>query len=273
MEAVFEVRGLDCSYDGSKVVLRIEDLVLPRGGLYFFVGASGIGKSTLLETLGMMNKPYLPRFNALSYYNDDGKINLADLWQSGDQALSAFRQKEYSFIFQDTNLMPQFTAAENMAYPLLLEGMDWEQAKKRVEDVMPLLDLDPFVMDRSIAQLSGGQRQRLAFVRGFVSTFEVMFADEPTGNLDPINANNVLSVLREHLHSRGKTAIIVSHDIALAVAFADRIYYLTKQVDGQEGTRGFLDKDQYFERQGKIWLHKGKALQEDIENHLKSYLL
>jgi ABC-type lipoprotein export system ATPase subunit len=273
MEAVFEIKGLDCSYDGQKVVLRIDELLLPAGGLYFFIGASGIGKSTLLETLGMMNKPYLPSFKALNYYSKKGLTQLSELWKSGDKALSLFRQKEYSFIFQDTNLMPQFTAGENMAYPLLLEGMEWAQAKKRVAEVMPMLDLDPNLMDRSIAQLSGGQRQRLAFVRGFVSTFEVIFADEPTGNLDPINAANVLSVLKEHLKSRGKTAIIVSHDIALAAAFADRIYYFKKQIGEDQSTSGYLTNDQYLERKEQVWMHKDMAVQEEIENYLKSYLL
>ena len=266
---MFELKDIECTYDGQKTVLSIPDLTLSSGKLYFFIGASGVGKSTLLEALGMMNYPLKQDKGKLHFVDRDQKTDIHKQWKSSDEALSSFRQKHFSFIFQNTNLMPHFTAGENMCYTLLLEGMTWESASAKVKAMMPSLSLDVALFDRQVQQLSGGQRQRLAFVRAFVSSFDVLFGDEPTGNLDPITAKNLMQILKDYIFSHQKSAIIVSHDIALATEFADRIYYLRKN-DAAEG--GILTNDQYFEKVDGQWLHHTKKVDGNIISELYRYL-
>jgi len=136
-----------------------------------------------------------------------------------------------------------------MCYTLLLEGMTWEAASAKVKTMMPSLSLDVALFDRPVQQLSGGQRQRLAFVRAFVSSFDV--------------------ILKDYIITHQKSAIIVSHDITLATEFADRIYYLRKN-DVGEG--GILKSDQYFEKVDGQWLHHTKKVDGNIISELYRYL-
>lgn len=266
---MFEIKGLECTYDRQTVVLKIEDLHLQKGNLYFFIGASGVGKSTLLETLGMMNYPVYADKGDINFVSDGQKTSLHDQWKKSDDEISKFRQQHFSFIFQNTNLMPHFTAGENMCYTLLLEGMKWDDAAQKVRTLMPHLSLDLDLFDRPVQQLSGGQRQRLAFVRAFVSSFDVLFGDEPTGNLDPITAQNLMKILKDYIHLHSKTAIIVSHDIPLAAQFADRIYYLKKN-ENKEG--GVLTQNQYFEKKDDVWYHHNIKIDGPIASELYQYL-
>ncbi len=265
---------MTAAYDAAQPVLYIEELHIPRGGVFFVLGASGIGKSTLLEILGMMNDPFLPG-TAVFEYTPKGKepISLDKLWNASDDSRSAFRREQYSFIFQNTNLMPNFTAGENMAYTLMLEGKSLEESREKVLSVMPELGLDTSLFDRPIHHLSGGQRQRLAFVRAFVSTFEVLFGDEPTGNLDPNTARNMMNTLTDFVHTQHKTAVLVSHDLGLASEFADRIYYLKKSEgsDAQQ-PRGILSNKQVLIRKNGGWEHNGILIQGGIESVLKEVL-
>jgi len=266
---MFEITNLVCSYDRKNAVLNIPSLKLERGNLYFFIGASGIGKSTLLETLGMMNNAIMPNQGAISFTCDGNKIDLHQCWQWTDNEISSFRQKYFSFIFQNTNLMPSFTAGENMCYTLLLEGLTWAEASEKVKLLMPRLSLDIGLFDKNVQQLSGGQRQRLAFMRAFVSSFEVLFGDEPTGNLDPVSAAGLMEILRNYIKENNKTAIVVSHDITLATKYGDRIYYLRKSSDGNGG---ILDNLQYFENREDGWYHCDRRISKDIFLALYSYL-
>lgn len=266
---MFEIKDLICTYDQKSTVLSIPSLQLEKGKVYFFIGASGVGKSTLLETLGMMNYPVRPDNSNLCFVKDGIKKNLHDQWRKSDKEISAFRQEHFSFIFQNTNLMPHFTAGENMCYTLLLEGMSWEDASKKVKALMPSLSLDLDLFDRPVQQLSGGQRQRLAFVRAFVSSFDVLFGDEPTGNLDPITATSLMNILRDYIINHDKTAIIVSHDIPLASKFGDKIFYLTKGVNNEGG---LLKQNQHFERRNGTWYHDQIKIEADIVSTLQQYL-
>lgn len=237
MEKLFEIQNLRCSYDKhyregqSKVVLEIEHLAIPRGKKIFIVGESGIGKSTILETLGMMNNTIVPgdptTFNF--YESADKVLDLKGMWKKRDKVLSDFRLKHYSFIFQSTNLMRNFTAFENIAFTRMLQGFSKFSCFQRTKKVLADLGLDHIDEKRMAQELSGGQQQRLAFARAILPDFTVLFGDEPTGNLDAENAVRVMEILTNKLNEHeGASAIIVSHDMHLAVTFADVIVKIRK---------------------------------------------
>ena len=244
MQNLFEIKGLRCSYDKnyregiSKVVLEINHLVIPRGKKIFIVGESGIGKSTILETLGMMNNTIVPdRGIVFDFYETaDKKIDLASMWgHKGDKQLSEFRLKNYSFIFQSTNLMRNFTAFENTAFTRMLQGYGKDECFKRTKEVLNDLGLDHIDEQRMAQELSGGQQQRLAFARAILPDFTVLFGDEPTGNLDAENAVRVMQILAKKLDDlQGASAIIVSHDMHLAVSFADVVVKIRKEIRAKQ---------------------------------------
>lgn len=243
MQNIFEIEKLRCSYDKnykegkSKVVLEIEHLEIPKGKKIFIVGESGIGKSTILETLGMMNNTIVPDQDAKFIFHDfeveKGKsIDLKNMWKGkSEKALSDFRLKNFSFIFQSTNLMRNFTAYENIAFTRMLQGYSkfhcFQRAKKTLSD----LGLEHIGEERMAIELSGGQQQRLAFARAILPDFTVLFGDEPTGNLDGENAVKVMQILSGKLDELpGSSAIIVSHDMHLSIQFADMIVKIRKEL-------------------------------------------
>lgn len=238
MSKLFEIENLRCSYDKnyregiSKVVLEINHLEIPKGKKIFMVGESGIGKSTILETIGLMNKTFVtsPDSKFLFYEEDDKSVDLSAIWTTGgDKLLSAFRLKHYSFIFQSTNLMRNFTAFENISFTRMLQGYSKYSCYNRTRKVLADLGLEHVDEHRMAQELSGGQQQRLAFARAILPDFTVLFGDEPTGNLDPENANRVMQILSNKLDELGgASAIIVTHDMHLAVTFADVIIKIRK---------------------------------------------
>lgn len=237
MEKLFEIQNLRCSYDKnyregqSRVVLEIKHFAIPRGKKIFIVGESGIGKSTILETLGMMNNTIVPGDNTRFVFFDDNakETNLKDMWKKSDKVLSDFRLKNYSFIFQSTNLMKNFTAFENIAFTRMLQGYTRFSCFQRTKKVLEDLGLEHVEPTRMAQELSGGQQQRLAFARAILPDFTVLFGDEPTGNLDAENAVRVMEILDSKLQEhQGASAIIVSHDMHLAVTFADVVVKIRK---------------------------------------------
>lgn len=237
MEKLFEIENLRCSYDKqyheghSRVVLEIKHFAIPRGKKIFIVGESGIGKSTILETLGMMNNTIVPGDKTrFVFFDADGKeTSLNDMWKMSDKVLSNFRLKNYSFIFQSTNLMKNFTAFENIAFTRMLQGFTRFSCFQRAKKVLEDLGLEHVKQTRMAQELSGGQQQRLAFARAILPDFTVLFGDEPTGNLDAENAVRVMEILNRKLEEHeGASAIIVSHDMHLAVSFADVVVKIRK---------------------------------------------
>lgn len=239
MNRLFEISDLRCSYDRnyregvSKVVLEIRDLSLPKGKKVFIVGESGIGKSTILEVLGLMNNTIVPQDNArfVFYGNDDKPVDLLELWKKGsDDELSEFRLKHFNFIFQSTNLMRNFTAYENIALTRMLQGYSQQEAFAKASQVLEDLGLGHIAEDRMAQELSGGQQQRLAFARAILPDFTVLFGDEPTGNLDSDNAVKAMELLSAKLNElQGSSAVIVSHDMHLSATFADMIIKIRKE--------------------------------------------
>lgn len=239
MKKLFEIANLKCSYDRdyrdgvSKVVLEIKNLVLPKGRKIFIVGESGIGKSTILEVLGLMNNTVVPHVDSkfLFYDNEENPVDLLGLWaRNDDDELSEFRLRHFNFIFQSTNLMRNFTAYENIALTRMLQGYSRKDAYAKAFQVLSDLGLGHISEDRMANELSGGQQQRLAFARAILPDFSVLFGDEPTGNLDSDNAVKAMELLSGKLNElEGSSAVIVSHDMHLAVTFADVIIKIRKE--------------------------------------------
>lgn len=286
MNKLFEIHNLRCSYDKhyreeqSKVVLEIEDLIIPRGKKVFIVGESGIGKSTILETLGMMNNTIVPDSSTrfLFYEASEKGLDLKEMWKKSDKKLSDFRLKHYSFIFQSTNLMRNFTAFENVAFTRMLQGFSRFSCFRRTQKVLEDLGLEHVDEQRMGQELSGGQQQRLAFARAILPNFTVLFGDEPTGNLDAENAVRVMEILNDKLQEHdGSSAIIVSHDMHLAVTFADVIVKIRKcfrpkkHEEDEDISFGVIDKSCVYTLQDDgIWSNGIDAYQKsDFETFLR----
>jgi putative ABC transport system ATP-binding protein len=200
--------------DGECAVhaLRGVSLEIARGRLTAVMGPSGSGKSTLMHILAGLDKP------------TSGEVTVAGVDISGldDTALTRLRRDHIGFIFQFFNLLPMLTAAENIALPLKLAGgrPDPEWLAELVDKV----GLSHRLSHRP-SELSGGQQQRVAVARALVSRPSVMFADEPTGNLDSTTTGEILSLLRDSVDTFGQTTVMVTHD-AHAAAIADRVVFL-----------------------------------------------
>ena len=256
MGKLFEIEKLRCSYDKvfregiSKVILEINNLIIPKGKKVFIVGESGIGKSTILETLGLMNKTFVTsKDSKFLFFDGDMPIDLAAMWdQKSDKQLSAFRLKHFSFIFQSTNLMRNFTAFENISFTRMLQGYSKFSCFNRTRKLLAELGLEHVDDKRMAQELSGGQQQRLAFARAILPDFSVLFGDEPTGNLDPENANRVMQILsNKMIELEDASAIIVTHDMHLAITFADIIIKIRKHIrpklhnNDEDVTYGVID--------------------------------
>jgi putative ABC transport system ATP-binding protein len=200
--------------DGETAVeaLRGVSLAVAPGELVAVMGPSGSGKSTLMHILAGLDKP------------TSGEVSVAGVDVAGldDTALTKLRRDHIGFIFQFFNLLPMLTAAENIALPLKLAGGSPDPAW--LDELIDKVGLAARLGHRP-SELSGGQQQRVAVARALVSRPSVMFADEPTGNLDSTTGGEILALLRDSVDSLGQTTVMVTHD-AHAAAIADRIVFL-----------------------------------------------
>jgi len=198
--------------DTAVDALRGVSLDIDRGRLTAVMGPSGSGKSTLMHILAGLDRP------------TSGAVTVAgvDVTRLDDAALTKLRRDHIGFIFQFFNLLPMLTAAENIALPLKLAGQkpdpDW------LAELVETVGLGNRLGHRP-SELSGGQQQRVAVARALVSRPSVMFADEPTGNLDSTTSGEILSLLRDSVDTLGQTTVMVTHD-AHAAAIADRVLFL-----------------------------------------------
>lgn len=190
---------------GRLEVLRGITLDIAPGEITAFLGPSGAGKTTLLQVLGTLMSPDSGR---VLY---DGK----DVTQLNDKQLSAFRNRHIGFVFQFHQLLPEFSALENVMLPALIGGSARTQAKARASELLGLLGLGDRMSHRP-AQLSGGECQRVAVARALVNKPAVVFADEPTGSLDPRNRDEIKSLFYSLCRDYGHTFVIVTHDLSLA---------------------------------------------------------
>ena len=190
---MIEIEGITKSF-GQLQVLKGIDLNIDKGEVVSIVGPSGAGKTTLLQIIGTLDRA------------DSGRviINGTDVSRMKEKELSAFRNKEIGFVFQFHQLLPEFTALENVTIPALIKGVSAAEAKKKSMEMLDFLGLSARASHKP-AELSGGEKQRVAVARALINNPSVVLADEPSGSLDTKN--------KEELH---KTFVIVTHDEGLA---------------------------------------------------------
>ncbi len=213
--AVVSARDLVRRYgEGDTAVdaLRGVSVDIAAGRLTAVMGPSGSGKSTLMHILAGLDKP------------TSGEVTVAgvDISELGDDELTKLRRDHIGFIFQFFNLLPMLTAAENIVLPTRLAGIKPDQAW--LDEVVASVGLTERLSHKP-SELSGGQQQRVAVARALVSRPSVMFADEPTGNLDSTTSGEILGLLRTSVDELGQTTVMVTHD-AHAAAIADRVLFL-----------------------------------------------
>lgn len=201
--------GIQKSY-GHLQVLKSVDLHVAKGEIVAIVGASGAGKSTLLHILGTLDNP------------DSGKVFIhdTDVFAQSSRELAAFRNRAIGFVFQFHNLLPEFSALENVLIPGLIGGKDPKETGKRAEELLQMLGIG-HRKDHKPSELSGGEQQRTAVARALINSPDLILADEPSGNLDSKNAvelHNLFFQLRKDLN---QTFIIVTHNSDLS-KMADR---------------------------------------------------
>ena len=189
--------------EGRVTALDRASLTIGPGDFLSIMGPSGSGKSTLLHLLSGLDRPT----SGQVLYDD------TDLWSLGDKALSALRRRRVGFIFQHFNLLPVLTARENILMPLLLDKKPPDPA--HLERLAGLLGLEDR-LDHLPHQLSGGQQQRVAIARALMAKPDVVFADEPTGNLDSKSGGEVMELLRAAQRELGTTLVVITHDEKIA---------------------------------------------------------
>jgi putative ABC transport system ATP-binding protein len=207
--ALIEARGVEKSF-GPTPALRGASVGVAAGEIVAVMGPSGSGKSTLLHCLAGILTP------------DVGEVWFAGrrIDRLGETERSSLRRAHFGFVFQSGQLVPELTAEENVALPLLLGGTRRGRALAQARPWFDRLGLNGLEQRRS-GELSGGQAQRVALARGMVATPEVLFADEPTGSLDSLAGEQVMDLLTDTARSAGTTVILVTHDARVA-AYADR---------------------------------------------------
>lgn len=180
------------------------DLIIKRNEYVAIMGPSGSGKSTMMNILGCLDSP------------SDGSyvLNGTDVSQMADNELAEVRNKEIGFIFQSFNLLPRYTALENVALPLIYSGEPRSVRDKRAEEALESVDLTDRMHHRP-NELSGGQRQRVAVARALVNSPSMILADEPTGNLDSKTSIDIMKLF-EKIHNKGNTIIVVTHEEDIA---------------------------------------------------------
>ncbi len=200
-------------YYGDLHVLKGVDLHIKPGEIVSIVGASGAGKTTLLQILGTLDRPEKDKNSVL-------EINQTDIYKLSSKELARFRNKHIGFIFQFHQLLPEFTALENICIPAFIQNTPKEEAEKRGRELLGFLGLEHRA-DHKPSELSGGEQQRIAVARALVNNPAVIFADEPSGNLDSESAENLHALFFRLREEFGQTFVIVTHNEELA-DMADR---------------------------------------------------
>jgi lipoprotein-releasing system ATP-binding protein len=221
LKELIRVEQLFKSYGngGKRVeVLKGVDLTFSQGEKAAIVGASGIGKTTLLHILGTLDRPSTGKV----FY--EGK----DIFTLNETDLSVFRNREIGFVFQFHHLLPEFSALENTMMPCLIRGTPEKEAESRAETILTLVGLKERLSHKP-GELSGGEQQRVAVARALVLEPKVLLADEPTGNLDTKTGESIFDLLQELNRIQGVTLIVVTHNLKLA----ERLSRQIQLIDGR----------------------------------------
>lgn len=217
MENIIEVKGIRKVYRvGNEKVIALEsiDLSIGKGEICCLLGTSGSGKSTLLNLMAGLEKP------------TRGEIIIKNthVEKLDEKRLVLFRQKYIGFVFQSYNLLPNLTALENVGLPLAFKGIPRWIRDKKSKQMLSSVGLKSH-SNRKPSQMSGGQQQRVGIARAFVGNPEIVFADEPTGNLDSKTTVEVMDLITGIAKKNNQTLIIVTHDINIA-GYADKIIHI-----------------------------------------------
>lgn len=197
---MIQARNIKKSF-GSLQVLRGIDLHVPKGKVYSIVGPSGAGKTTLLQILGTLSKP------------DEGEviINGQSVFSFDEKKMASFRNKEIGFVFQFHHLLPEFTALENVCIPAFIAKKSKKEAESRAKELLVFLGMGERLTHKP-SELSGGERQRVAVARALINDPAVVFADEPSGNLDTKNRNDLHDMFFTLRDRYNQSFVIVTHD-------------------------------------------------------------
>ena len=214
---MIQVRNIEKSF-GTLKVLKGIDLDVKKAEVVSIMGASGAGKSTLLQILGTLSTP------------DSGELVIdgTDVLKLGEKALAEFRNRRLGFVFQFHHLLPEFTALENVMIPAFIAGRSRKDAEKEAVALLEDMGLGGR-LDHKPSELSGGEQQRVAIARALINRPAVLFADEPSGNLDTRTKEEIHNLFFRLREKYGQTVVIVTHDPDLA-KMCDRSLFM---VDGQ----------------------------------------
>lgn len=201
---MIELQGITKSF-GSLQVLKGIDLTIDKGEVVSIVGPSGAGKTTLLQIMGTLDKPDMGRI----------LLNGTEINRLKERELAAFRNQEIGFVFQFHQLLPEFTALENVTIPALIQGVSSGEARRRAVEMLEFMGLSERASHKP-AELSGGEKQRVAVARALINHPSVVLADEPSGSLDTHNKEELHRLFFELRDKLGQTFVIVTHDEGLA---------------------------------------------------------
>lgn len=235
--SLIEIRGLKKYYKlGGNVIKALDgiDLDIEKGDFVALLGTSGSGKSTLLNMLAGLERPTK---GTIKY----GNISITDL---NEEQITKFRNLNIGFVFQSYNLLPYLSAWENVSLPLTFKGLNKEDRKKEAYKILKEVGLADR-MDNRPNELSGGQQQRVSIARAFVGRPKIIFADEPTGNLDTKTSFEVMKLIKNITRENKQTFIMVTHDDEMT-EFADKVLFMRD---------GHLDK-----------IHEKLTIDEVLEN-------
>jgi lipoprotein-releasing system ATP-binding protein len=203
---------------GTLHVLKGVDIGIRRGEIVSVVGASGVGKSTLLHILGALDRPTKGRV----------RLDSTDVFALNDKKLAHFRNKTVGFVFQFHHLLPEFSALENVMMPRLIAGEDINSIKPKAEEFLSDVGLGDRVYHKP-GELSGGEQQRVAVARALVNEPQILIADEPSGNLDKATGEELHNLITELNRKKGQTFIIATHNQLLA----QRAHRIVTLIDGK----------------------------------------
>ncbi len=216
-DIILQARGIEKHYQSGPEILKVLkgiDLDIHRGEIMVIMGPSGVGKSTLLHILGTLDKPTAGTLHI------DGK----DISRMRPLEIDAFRNRHIGFVFQFHYLLPEFTALENVLIPRMIAGTDWKNEVSRARELLEEVGLSGRLHHRP-SQLSGGELQRVAVARALMNRPRIVFADEPTGNLDSRNSHALFELLLNLNQKYQQTFVIVTHNEMFA-GQADRVIHL-----------------------------------------------
>ncbi|WP_273320770.1 ABC transporter ATP-binding protein [Vallitalea guaymasensis] len=237
MSDIIEIKNLRKVYRmGNERVVALDNISLgiKKGECCCILGTSGSGKSTLLNMIAGLEKPTKGQI----------KIKGSRIEKMNEKQVTKFRQKNVGFVFQSYNLLPNLTALENVAMPMIFGGVPKKKREKEAKRMLTAVGLGDRLHHKP-SQMSGGQQQRVSIARAFVGTPEIVFADEPTGNLDTKTTMEVMELITNIAKENNQTLIIVTHDVETSV-YANRVIHVR---DGLIESIDSIDKNEIESKQ------------------------